>query len=167
MKHTLLTLAIVGVLATGASVITHTDSSLQTQGAAQTPPAAAAAQATPTPTSAPPDPIREIVGKLELERYKATLKGLAQFGDRQQGTKRNRDAIDWIEAQLKSYGCTNTERIIYTYAPAARAGGAGRGGQAGAGQAGQAAAGAGRGQGRGGAPATPPTPGSPEWVRRG
>src|SRR6188474_920296 len=98
MKHTLLTLAFVGVLATGASVATRTDSSPQTQGTAQT---AAAPQATPTSTPAPPDPIREIVGKLELERYKATLKGLAQFGDRQQGTKRNRDAIDWIEAQLK------------------------------------------------------------------
>jgi hypothetical protein len=134
----------------------------------------------PTQTPAPPDPIRELIGHLELEKYKTTLKGLAQFGDRQQGTKRNRDAIDWIEAQLKSYGCTNTERITYTYAPAPRGGGGGgRGaggdaaaGAAGRGQAaagaGQAAAGAGRGgQGRGGAPATPPVPGSPEWVRRG
>src|SRR6187549_3155919 len=106
MKHTLHTLALAGVLATGASVITRTDSSPQN-------PPASTPQATPTATPAPPDPIREIVGKLELERYKATLKGLAQFGDRQQGTKRNRDAIDWIEAQLKSYGCTNTERVIY------------------------------------------------------
>ena len=60
-----------------------------------------------------------MVGRLELAKYKATIKGLTQFGDRRQGTKRNRDAVDWIEAQLKSYGCTNTERLKYTYAPAA------------------------------------------------
>ena len=40
---------------------------------------------------------------------------MTQFGDRRQGTDRNRAAIDWIEAQLKSYGCTNTERIHYNY----------------------------------------------------
>src|SRR3954451_17117678 len=53
------------------------------------------------------DPIRAMVSRLELAKYKATVKGLTQFGDRRQGTKRNRDAVDWIEAQLKSYGCTN------------------------------------------------------------
>src|SRR5689334_4380615 len=45
------------------------------------------------------DAIRTMVGRLELEKYKATVKGLTQFGDRRQGTKRNRDAVDWIEAQ--------------------------------------------------------------------
>src|SRR5688572_5091551 len=63
------------------------------------------------------DPVKTLVGRLELERYKATLKGLAQFGDRRQGTERNRKAVDWIEEQLKSYGCTNTERIKYMYPP--------------------------------------------------
>jgi hypothetical protein len=89
------------------------------------------------------DPIREMVGRLDLEKYKATIKGLTQFGDRMQGTKRNRDAVDWIEAQLKSYGCTNTERIRYEYSPPAprgggggRAGGGGGGRQAGAGRGG-------------------------------
>ena len=47
---------------------------------------------------------------------KATVKGLTQFGDRRQGTDRNRAAVDWIEAQLKSYGCP-TERIKYVYDP--------------------------------------------------
>jgi hypothetical protein len=61
------------------------------------------------------DPIRVLAGRLELERYKATIKGLTQFGDRQQGTDRNRAAVDWIEAQLRSYGCTNTQRIKYVY----------------------------------------------------
>jgi Peptidase family M28 len=66
---------------------------------------------------AQPDPIATMVGRLSLERYKATIKGLTQFGDRRQGTERNRKAVDWIEAQLKSYGCTNTERIKYDYQP--------------------------------------------------
>ena len=61
------------------------------------------------------DPVQPLVDRLDLERYKATIKGLAQFGDRRQGTKRNRDAVDWIEAQLKRYGCQNVERITYQY----------------------------------------------------
>jgi hypothetical protein len=82
------------------------------------------------------DPVRTLVERLDLEKYKNTIKGLAQFGDRRQGTKRNRDAVDWIEAQLKSYGCQNVERITYQYnppAPAQRGGGAGRGGGGGRG----------------------------------
>ena len=68
-----------------------------------------------------PDPIAQMVSRLDLEHYKATIKGLTQFGDRRQGTERNRKAVDWIEQQLKSYGCTNTERITYQYsAPAPR-----------------------------------------------
>ena len=60
--------------------------------------------------SASPDPVRTVVGRLELGRYKAHIKGLAQFGDRMQGTQRNRDAIDWIEKQLRSFGYSNVER---------------------------------------------------------
>ena len=63
----------------------------------------------------PDDPIRTLVSRLDLERYKKTIKDLTEFGDRRQGTDRNRAAVDWIEAQLKSYGCTNTERIKYEY----------------------------------------------------
>src|SRR5216683_6736471 len=62
------------------------------------------------------DPVGVLVGRLELERYKATIKGLTEFGDRRQGTDRNRAAIDWIEGQLKSFGCT-TERGSYVYEP--------------------------------------------------
>jgi hypothetical protein len=64
---------------------------------------------------APDDPIRTLVQRLDLEKYKATIKALTKFGDRRQGTARNRAAIDWIEAQLKTYGCTNTERLKYTF----------------------------------------------------
>jgi hypothetical protein len=93
-----------------------------------------------TPADTTPDPIRIAVARLDLEKYKATIKGLTQFGDRRQGTKRNRDAVDWIEAQLKSYGCTNTERITYDYQLPPPRDSAGRG----------------RGGGRGGAPRTGP-----------
>jgi len=64
------------------------------------------------------DSARTLVSRLELERYKATIKGLTQFGDRRQGTERNRKAVDWIEAQLKSYGCP-TERLEYEFNPPA------------------------------------------------
>jgi hypothetical protein len=63
------------------------------------------------------DPVKSLVDRLDLELYKANVKGLTQFGDRRQGTDRNRAAIDWIEAQLKSYGCTNTARLRYSYDP--------------------------------------------------
>ncbi len=85
-------------------------------------PSAAQAQvmAPPGPASDSADAmIRSMVGRLEFDRYKATVKGLSAFGDRRQGTDRNRAAVDWIEAQLKSYGCTNTERITYQYNPPA------------------------------------------------
>jgi hypothetical protein len=72
--------------------------------------------------------VRTLVGRLDLERYKTTIKGLTQFGDRRQGTDRNRAAIDWIEVQLKSYGCTNTERVTYDFQPPPPPGG-GQGGQ--------------------------------------
>ncbi len=91
------------------------------------------------------DPVRILVSRLNLEQYKATVKGLTEFGDRRQGTERNRKAVDWIEAQLKSYGCP-TARVVYTYTAPQRGGGnrgAGRGADTGAGRG--RAAGAGRG----------------------
>jgi hypothetical protein len=74
-------------------------------------------QQAPTPAS---DPLKALVGRLELERYTATIKGLTQFGDRRHGTARNRAAVDWIEAQLESYGCP-TERVAYVQPPPAPA----------------------------------------------
>jgi Peptidase family M28 len=77
-------------------------------------------------SDAPPDPAKSLVERLDLEKYKATIKGLTQFGDRRQGTDRNRAAVDWIEAQLKSYGCA-TDRIKYVYDPPPPNQNAGRG----------------------------------------
>jgi len=62
------------------------------------------------------DAVKALVSRLDLERYKATVKGLTQFGDRREGTDRNRAAVDWIEMQLKSYGCA-TERQSYVVNP--------------------------------------------------
>lgn len=110
-----------------------------------------AQQATQNPTApaettirqpAPDPTIETLVGRLDFGEYKANIKGLTQFGDRRQGTKRNRDAVDWIEAQLKSYGCTNTERLTYTYTTPQRNAGAGN-------------------RGGGGQRATPPAQGEP------
>jgi len=92
-------------------------------------------------SSADDEVVRTLVGRLSLDNYKATLKGLSEFGDRIEGTQRNRDAVDWIEQQLQSFGCTNTERIWYE-PPAPRTGGQRQGG---------AARGTGRGQRAGGA----------------
>ena len=71
----------------------------------------------PAPAQIEADSIPALVGRLDLERYKATIKSLTQFGDRLHGTDRNRAAIDWIEAELKTYGCTTTERFTYVYPP--------------------------------------------------
>jgi hypothetical protein len=136
-----------GAVAVG-SVVT-----LFAQGAAQNP-----APAAPQNNFLPDDPVKAMVDQLTLDQYKATLKGLTQFGDRRQGTQRNRDAVDWIQKQLESYGYTNAGRIAYdppvptrecgpsvpasvVVAPPPRTGGAG----AGRGNAGRGAVNTGRG----------------------
>ncbi len=63
------------------------------------------------------DPAAALVARLTLDGYKATLKDLTRFGDRRQGTQRNRDAVDWIEGRLHDFGCTDTERIFYMFPP--------------------------------------------------
>ena len=115
-------------------------------------------QAAQTPA---PDDVRTLVAQLDLEKYKATIKGLTAFGDRREGTERNRKAVDWIEAQLKSYGC-ETGRLSYDPAmPRAGTEGRGGGGQG-------RAAGAGRGAAGRGAEPRPTPAGTPEDpVRRG
>jgi hypothetical protein len=89
----------------------------------------------------PPDPVKILVDRLELEKYKSTIKGLTQFGDRRQGTDRNRAALDWIEAQLRSYGCANTERLTFIYPSPEASDPAGKGRGSGAGPRGRGAAG--------------------------
>ncbi len=74
----------------------------------------------------PDDDVLLLVGRLDLDRYRSTIEALSGFGDRRQGTERNRDALDWIEAQLRSYGCSDVERLTYEYVtpPPRAAGGA-------------------------------------------
>src|SRR5437879_8297053 len=78
-------------------------------------PTVAPAQADSAPAGQ--DPVAQLVARLDLEQYKATIKGLTQFGDRRQGTDRNRAAVNWIEAQLRSYGCADVARLKYVYQP--------------------------------------------------
>ena len=90
------------------------------------PPPSQPAPSQPQPPQ--PDPqVQALVNRLNLERYKATIKVLTQFGDRRQGTERNRKSVDWIEAELRRYGCP-TERLKYEYrTPPAGERGRGRG----------------------------------------
>ncbi len=66
------------------------------------------------PMAAADSAVKAIVDRLDFDSYKGLVKGLTQFGDREQGTQRNADAINWIEAQLKSWGYA-TERLKYVY----------------------------------------------------
>ena len=97
------------VAGVGAVVVSGVGLAAAMQGGQQAPPAA-------------PDATQILVDRLDLAKYKATIKGLTQFGDRREGTQRNRDAVAWIEAQLKSYGCP-TERLEYVVAPRNAGGG--------------------------------------------
>ena len=65
------------------------------------------------------DPVQELVSRLDLESYKTAIRGLTQFGDRRQGTERNRRAVDWIEQQLEAVGCS-PERLHYVFDPEPR-----------------------------------------------
>ena len=137
-------LVAVGVIAGSVALAATQQGGAQGQQAPQTPP--------------PPDFVQMLVDRLELAKYKATLKGLTQFGDRREGTQRNRDAVVWIEQQLKSYGC-QTEQMSYdpqdptgaraaaAAAGAQPAGGGQRAGGAGGGRGQQAGGGRAQGQG--------------------
>ena len=128
--------------------VTYTVAQQQTAPPQQPPAQPQTSPAQPEP--APPDDVRTLVSRLELQKYKATIKGLTQFGDRREGTERNRKAVDWIEAQLKSYAC---ETARMSYDPAAPL--PGREARSRAGR------GTGRGRGRGTEPARTPA-GTPE-----
>ena len=60
--------------------------------------------------------VKAIVDRLDFDSYKEILHGLTRFGDREQGTERNAQAIDWIEEQLQGWGY-ETGRIHYEYTP--------------------------------------------------
>ena len=68
------------------------------------------------PMTAADSAMQAVVARLDFDSYKNILRGLTEFGDREQGTQRNKDAIDWIEAQLRGWGY-ETARIHYGYIP--------------------------------------------------
>lgn len=77
------------------------------------------AHAAPGPTASS-DPVRALVGRLNLPAYRDTIAELTRFGDRREGTARNRAALDWIEARLRAVGCADITRLDYVYDPTAR-----------------------------------------------
>jgi len=66
------------------------------------------------PLTAADSAVQNVVARLDFDSYKELVRGLTQFGDREQGTERNAQAIDWIEQQLRSWGY-ETGRIQYEY----------------------------------------------------
>ena len=60
--------------------------------------------------------VKAVVDRLDFDSYKQIVRGLTEFGDREQGTERNARAIDWIEAQLQGWGY-ETARIHYQFTP--------------------------------------------------
>ncbi len=68
------------------------------------------------PMSAADSARQEIVARLDFDSFKDLIRGLTEFGDREQGTPRNAAAVDWIEAQLRGWGY-ETERFHYMFTP--------------------------------------------------
>ena len=66
------------------------------------------------PMTAVDSAVQQVVARLDFQSYKNIIRGLSEFGDREQGTERNARAVDWIEQQLRSWGYT-TERVKYLY----------------------------------------------------
>lgn len=64
--------------------------------------------------SAEEEAVQALVERLSVDSYKELIEGLAEFGDREQGTERNAQANDWIEEQLRGWGY-ETERHHYEY----------------------------------------------------
>jgi hypothetical protein len=114
MARTLVAIAVVSLLGFAAWRYTalRTDSTIALP-VAQKPPLRAGESISPD------DPIAQLVVRLDLDRYKATIQALTRFGDRRQGTDRNRAALDWIAGELKRYGC-DPERHQYHYQPPAK-----------------------------------------------
>ena len=64
---------------------------------------------------------QRVVRLLDFDSYKELVRGLTQFGDREQGTPRNAAAVDWIEERLRGWGY-ETARVHYMYTPRANEG---------------------------------------------
>jgi hypothetical protein len=66
------------------------------------------------PMTAADSMVKRIVERLDFASYQQLVKGLTEFGDREQGTERNGRALDWIEQQLQGWGY-DTERVRYDF----------------------------------------------------
>ena len=66
------------------------------------------------PMTAEDSVVGAVVERLDFESYKDLIQGLADFGDRREGTQRNEQANEWIEEQLRSWGY-EPQRHHYTF----------------------------------------------------
>lgn len=66
------------------------------------------------PLTAEDTAVQAVVQRLDFDSYKELLRGLTQFGDREQGTERNARALDWIQQQLEGWGY-QVERHHYEF----------------------------------------------------
>ncbi|MGQ0766394.1 MAG: M20/M25/M40 family metallo-hydrolase [Gemmatimonadota bacterium] len=66
------------------------------------------------PMNAADSMVKSVVDRLDFDSYKNLIRGLTRFGDREQGTQRNADAVTWIEQQLRGWGYA-TERLRYDH----------------------------------------------------
>ncbi len=58
--------------------------------------------------------VLSVVERLDFDSYRELIRGLAEFGDREQGTERNVRANEWIEERLRSWGY-EPQRHAYQY----------------------------------------------------
>ena len=68
----------------------------------------------PAAPAAANDPIRTLVSRLDLEKYKATIKGLTAFGDRRQGTSATARPSTGSKRSSRATAAP-TERVSYEY----------------------------------------------------
>ncbi len=66
------------------------------------------------PMTAADSMVAQLVDELDFDSYKQLIRGLADFGDRREGTERNIRSNEWIEEQLQGWGY-ETERVHYEF----------------------------------------------------
>jgi hypothetical protein len=66
------------------------------------------------PMSERDNSVKAVVDRLDFDSYKQLIRGLADFGERRQGTEQNVKAMEWIERQLAGWGY-QVERMDYQY----------------------------------------------------
>src|SRR5258708_38556936 len=67
----------------------------------------------------PSETVKALVERLEMERYKAMIEGVTQFGGRRLGTGCKRETVVWIGARVERAGGAHSEAHKYANEPPA------------------------------------------------